>query len=155
MKNLICMILTVFLPLTLASQTQHRFQVYVSVEGNDKTITNILTSHLKKEFRALGDVDIAGKDDDWGYAIRVFYVETKTEGGVKTGGLSIASIMEMRLGKFYFKDDSHNIKAVFPGILGAAYWGKDNLQEWCISRAGSFNDTYLETYRSVLRKTKE
>ena len=54
MKNLICMILIVFLPLTLTSQTQHRFQVYVSVEGNDKTITNILTSHLKRELRALG-----------------------------------------------------------------------------------------------------
>ena len=167
MKNLICVILVVFLPLTLApqtprvpvesdirvpveSQTQHRFEVYVSVGGDNETITTLITSHLKRELRALGDVDIVGKDDGWGYALRVRYIEHE-RGGVKTGDLSIAYIREMRLGKFYFKDDSRHTMAVFPGNLGIAVWTKDNLQELCISVAGYFNDTYLESYRSALR----
>ena len=163
MKNLISVILMVFLPLTLASDTQLRFQVYVEVEGDNETITGILTSHLKRELRALGDVDIVGYDDDWWHAIRVHYVEHVTKGGVKTGGLSIASIREIRLGKphfkdgkFHFKDDSRNIKAVlFPSPLAVAVWPKDNLQEWCISITGHFNDDSLEYLRSTWRKIKE
>ncbi len=53
MRNLISVILMVFLPLTLASDTQHRFKVYVSVDGDDETTTGLLTSHLKRELRAL------------------------------------------------------------------------------------------------------
>ena len=150
MKNLISVILMVYLPLTLASETQHRFQVYVDVEGDDETITNILTSHLKRELRALGDVDIVGEDDDWGYALRVRYIEHE-RGGVKTGDLSIAYIREMCLGKFYFKDDSRNTMAIFPGILRVSVWDKDNLQGLCISVVGYFNDTHLESYRRALR----
>ena len=158
MKNLISVILMVFLPLTLASQTQHRFQVYVEVSGDNETITGILTSHLKRELRALGDVDIVGEDDDWDYVMRVIYRENATKGGVKTGGVSIASYMAIRVPKFWFKDafQDTDLKAVsFPVNLGTSFWPKDNLQEWCISEAGSFNDLYLESYRSLSRKWKE
>lgn len=147
---MIFVILMVSLPLTLASETQHRFKVYVSVEGDNETITGLLTSHLKRELRALGDVDVVGYDDDWRYAIRVFYIET-TKGGVKTGGLAIANIREIRLLKLFLKDEFSSIKVVAPGNLGVSYWTKDGLQEWCISEAGSFNDKYLESARSTRR----
>lgn len=81
----------------------------MDIAGDDETITGILTSHLKRELRALVDVNIVKKDDDWRYALRVTYIEHE-RGSVKTGTLSIASIIEMRLGKFYFKDDSRNIE---------------------------------------------
>ena len=151
MRNLISVILVVFLPLTLASDTQHRFKVYVGVDGKDETTTSLLTSHLKRELRALGDVDIVGYKDDWRFAIRVTYLEHKTEGGVKTGSLSIASIKEKRLYKHYLKDfvQQDIVKPVFPGSLWVAIWHKDRLQEWCISEAGNFNDDFLEFVRSI------
>ena len=154
MKNLISVILVVFLPLTLASQTQHRFQVYVIVSGENDTITSILSSHLKRELRALGDVDIVGWDDDWEYALRVFYLEEETIGGVKTGWVSIAYIVETRVAKAFLSDAAHEIKlkAVYPGTLGVAHWHRDNLQEWCISAAGKVNDSRLEFVRSLRRK---
>ena len=152
MKNLISVILVVFLPLTLASQTQHRFQVYVRVvEGDDATLTSLITSHLKRELRALGDVDIVGHGDDWEYTIGVIYLEHE-RGGVKTGTLSIASTMQVCVPKFYFSDAFVNTKAVIPGNLRVATWSKDTLQEWCISEAGDFNDKYLEFFRSLWRK---
>ena len=149
MRNLIYVMLVVFLPLTLASDTQHRFKVHVGVNGDDKTTTGILTSHLKRELRALGDVDIVGWTGDWKYTIRVFYHEIKTKGGVKTGNLAIASITEARLYKHYLKDfvQQDIIKPVLPGTLGVAYWPKDDLQEWCISTVGAFNDDELDSVR--------
>ena len=149
MKNLICVMLVVFLPLTLASETQHRFKVYVGVGGDDETINSLISSHLKRELRALGDVNIVGYNDDWEYMIIVSYIEIETNGGVKTGDLSIASITAKRLENFVFKDDFRNIKAHYPGTLSAAHWPRDNLQEWCISRVGSFNDNYLERARRL------
>ena len=150
MRNLIYVMLIVLLPITLASQTQHRFKVYVAVDGDDETTTGLLTSHLKRELRALGDVDIVRYADDWEFVIRVTYLERETKGGVKTGHLSIADTMEVRIPKFNLKDNVNDVKVVlFPGNLGVAYWNKDNLQAWCISRAGSFNDDYLEVARSI------
>ena len=149
MRNLICVMLVVLLPLTLASQTQHRFKVYVDVQGDNETTTSLLTSHLKRELRALGDVDIVRYEDDWEFAIRVAYLERETKGGVKTGQLSIADTMDIRIPKFNLKDNVNDFKVIFfPGNLGVANWDKDNLQEWCISRAGVFNDNYLEFHRS-------
>ena len=153
MRFLSYVLLVVFLPLTLASDTQHRFKVYVDVGGEDETLTRLLTSHLKREMRALGDVDIVGYDGDWHFAFRVFYVETKTKGGVKTGYLSLASITETRLSTTLF-EDVLNLKPVIPGRLGAAYWSKDNLQEWCISMTGGFNDDTLERVRSMRKSGK-
>lgn len=149
MRNLISVMLMVLLPLTLASDTQHRFKVYVEVDGDHKTTTGLLTSHLKRELRALEDVDIVGYADDWEYAIRVSYLEHETKGGVKTGDLSIAYIREIRVPKFNLKDDINDIKMVLPGKLGVAHWTKDNLQEWCILKVGHFNDDYLELRRSI------
>lgn len=148
MKNLICVMLMVFLPLTLASDTQHRFKVYVKVIGDDETTTSLLTSHLKRELRALGDVDIVVRyEDDWEFRIAVRYLEHEKSSG-KTGGLSIAYTTQPRVPKSYLKDNVNNIKAVFPGTLAAAVWHKDNLQAWCISAAGDLNDDYLELHRS-------
>ena len=37
MRNYICIFLVVCLPLTLASETQHQFKVYVHVGGDNET----------------------------------------------------------------------------------------------------------------------
>lgn len=141
--------LIVLLPLTLASDTQHRFKVFVTVDGDDETTTSLLTSYLKRELRALGDVDIVGWDGDWEFRIAVSYFEIKTKGGMKTGELSIANTYETRVPKFNLKENVNHLKVVFPGNLGVGYWPNDDLQAWCISRAGVFNDNYLEFARSI------
>lgn len=68
-------VLIVVLPLMVASETQHRFRVCVQADGNNEMLTNIITSNLKRELRALGDVDIVGYVDDWECLISVKYVE--------------------------------------------------------------------------------
>lgn len=154
MRVLSYVLLVVFLPLTLASDTQHRFKVYVDVDGDDETITSLLTSHLKRELRALGDVDIVGYDGGWIFAFRVFYLEQKTKGGVKTGYLSIAYITETRVSPSFFKDDISRLKVVYPGRLGAATWAKERVQELCISITGDFNDDTLDFVRSIRKSAK-
>ena len=154
MRKLSYVLLLVFLPLTLASDTQHRFKVYVDVEGDDETITRLLTSHLKRELRALGDVDIVGYDGDWFFTLRLFYLEHKTKGGVKMEHLSIAYITETRVPPSFFKDDFSHHKAVYPGMVGAATWRKERLQELCISITGDFNDDTLERVRSMRKSGK-
>lgn len=54
--------LMILLPLTLASEAQHRFKVYVKVgdDGHNKHAVNTIESHLKRELRLLGDVNIVG-----------------------------------------------------------------------------------------------
>ena len=85
MKKLVLIFCLVMLPLTLASDTQHRFKVYVDVGGDDQEAVNTIEIHLKRELRLLGDVDIVGKaDDDWRYIIEVFirhYSDLKTHCG--------------------------------------------------------------------------
>lgn len=121
--------LVVLLPLTLASDTQHRFKVYVEVQGEDQTINTFMSSHLKRELRALGDVDVAGKADNWEYQIKIYYIEILTKAGAKTGALAIADSMNQRVAKFFIKDieSTRNLIAVYPGRLGSAYWYRDNL----------------------------
>ena len=145
MKNLVCLMLMVFLPLTLASETQHRFKVYVYVGGKDKTTTNLISSYLKRELQTLGYVDIIGYLGDWKYRFDVVYVEVLAKDGANTGKLAIASMMQKRVEKFYLKDNFSNLKVVFPGHLGASYWDKDDLQKWCISEVADFNGKYFKS----------
>ena len=142
--------LVVLLPLTLASDTQHRFRVYVEVGGEDQTINTLMSSHLKRELRALGDVDVIGKGDNWAYQIKIYYVEVQRQGGVKTGALAIADSMNKRVASFLFKDIdiTRNLIAVYPGLLGSSYWYRDDLQNYCISIIGRFNDEYLQRERA-------
>ncbi|MCY4570166.1 MAG: hypothetical protein OXD49_17910 [Candidatus Poribacteria bacterium] len=155
MRNYICIFLIVCLPLTLASETQHRFKVYVSVDGDNESVTTLLSSHLKRELRALGDVDVVRYNDNWEYYINIVYFEIKTVSGAKTGDLAIAQYIARRVPKFAFTElASRTTIAVYPGTgtLGVSHWKTENLQEWCISTVGRFNDQKLEDARSFNKK---
>ena len=157
MRNLIYVVLVVFLPLTLASDTQHRFLICVQVDGDDKTATLLMTAHLKRELRALGAVDIVGYHEDWEYLLKVFYVVLETKTGGKTGYFSIASSFSMHVPRLYFKESYPNVTAVYPMPLRSSVWKRDNLQEWCIVEVGHINDRHLDAHRSILpgRGTKQ
>ena len=146
MKNLFCLLFVVALPLALASETQHRFKICVDVGGEDETVNGLITSHLKREFRALGDVDIVEFDAAWEYLMGVTYTAIKAKTGEKTGWLCLTSHFAKRVPKTYFKN-VYKVIAIYPGRLGASYWERDNLQEWCILKVGSVNDDHLELAR--------
>ena len=142
MKKLVLIFCLVMLPLTLASDTQHRFKVYVDVSGDDKQVVNTIESHLKRELRLLGDVDIVGKDDDWEYIIGIFVLEIKWKDGTTTGSFAIAIYDAIRLPKYMYKDpkDYESWKAILNVEPSVAYYPKERLHEYCINKAGAFNN---------------
>ena len=154
MKNSICVVLMVFLPLTLASQTQKRFRVTVFVTGDDVHTTNVLESHLKRELRILGDVDIVDIDENWHFVLAIQYLECDFMDGRKTGHVALASIFLDRIPDFYFKADRLvNLKrqpvyAEFPAV---AYYNRNTLDKYCIRTIGSIDKNHLTPIRKLLR----
>ena len=147
--------LAIFLPLTLASDTQHRFKVTVFVSGNDAHINNVLESHLKREFRLLGDVDIVAMDTwDWHFALQVNSFEVKYKNGTKTGSVVLADVFNKRLPNYYFKA-AHltNLKrpAVYIHGPGVAHYPKDRLDEYCVNTVGDIDKNTLMPIRKLLR----
>ncbi len=122
--------------------------VYVHAKKEDKTEQIIIESHLKRELRALGDVVIVGKNDDWEWRIFVTVLGIKFKDGTKDQWVSIASSLQRRVPKFYFAIYDF----VAPGIpvysveLSPAHWSKDDLPAWCIAEANNF-DKRLQTWR--------
>ena len=104
MKKLVQLLCLFTLPLTLASDTQHRFKVYVTVSGDDINATNFIENHLKRELRILGDVDIVGVHDNWGYIIDFNVMSIDLTDGRKSGNFAISSYHASRLGEHLFKN---------------------------------------------------
>lgn len=147
--------LVILLPLTLASETQDRFLVYVKVGGDEhnKHAVNTVDSHLKRELRLLGDVDIVGESDNWEYIIEVVMLTLKLKDGRETGNFAIATRHAIRLNDFYYKYPKQykTMPATFGGILGAAYYSRESLPHFCVNHVNSFDKNILEHDR-VLRK---
>ena len=152
MRNLICMLLVVLMPLTLASDTQDRFKVYVSVGGGDNAdqAVRIIESHLKRELRLLGDVDIVGKEDDWVFKIEIFALARQWKDGTKTGWYAIATYHATRIPESSFNNpvDFPFLQPTYDGVLGAGSYGRESLHEFCITYAGSFDKDKLELVRN-------
>ena len=146
--------LVVFLPLTLASQTQKRFKVAVYVGGEDVHMTNTLESHLKRELRLLGDVDIVEVDENWHFVLATQYLESDFMDGRKTGHVALAYIFLERIPDFYFKADRLvNLKQqpVYAELPAVAYYNRDTLDKFCVGTVGSIEKNYLTSARKLLR----
>ena len=153
MKNLICVMLVVFLPLTLASQTQNRFRVWVDVYKDTHT-ANTLESHLKREFRLLGDVDIVEGDENWQFACIVSYLEDELVNGRKTGWITLAGAFYERVPSSYFKADRYvdlRGPAVYVTLPLAATYKQNDLGKYCVARVGSIDKVHLAPIRKLLR----
>ena len=153
MRNYICIFLVVCLPLTLASQTQHRFKVHVYVEGRNKQSINTIESHLKRELRLLGDVDIVGADDNWEHIIKIFVMDTEFKDGRKTGYVTIGSWNAYRLHTFFYANPESykTMKATWGGNIGSAYYTHETLPVFCINHINDFDKNVLETSRAWRR----
>lgn len=148
MRNLICVLLVVLVPLTLASDTQHRFKVYVDVNGNDDQAVDTIEAHLKRELRLLGDVDIVGMNDDWEFILEVFVMVHEQIDGTKSGNYVIGTYNAARLDEHFFKKPTDYV--LYPtifGILGAAYYSTENLHKFCINHVNSFDKQQLKVPR--------
>ena len=153
MRKIVLIFCLLMLPLTLVSQTQHRFQVFVRVGGKDEQAINTIESHLKRELRLLGDVDIVGSDKDWKYIIEIYVVPLEWKDGTKTGTFVISTCAAVRLKRELYNvgDDYERYLSTYNGILGSAYHSENRLHEFCINYAASF-DKKLETIRGTFKK---
>lgn len=155
MKKFVTLFCVLIIPLTLASDTQHRFKVYVDVSGDENAnqAINIVESHLKRELRLLGDVDVVERDDDWEFIYKVFMLTGEFTDGRQTGDFSIATYYARRLGEYHYKTlDSYQImQATWGGVLGAATYTRDSLPEFCISKINRFDKNMLGPNRKRLK----
>ena len=157
MKKLILLIIVLLMPLALASQTQHRFKVLVGVFGDDDdahVINNTLESHLKRELRLLGDVDIVDKDENWRYFLYVSYLRHEFKDGTKTDWVSLTKVFYERIPDFYFKADLlANLKRppVYAAAPSIGYYSIGNLDEYCVNAVGSIDKSVLAPIRKLLR----
>ena len=135
--------LVMLLPLTLASETQHRYKVYVDVTGDEhnKHAVNTVESHLKRELRLLGDVDIVGENDSWAYIIEMFVLTMTSKDGRKTENFAIATRWAERLIEDVYKYPTayKTIQATCFGTLGAAYYSGENLPRFCVNYVNDFD----------------
>ena len=146
--------LVVFLPLTLASQTQNRFKVAVGVFGEDTHITNVLESGLKREFRLLGDVDIVEPDENWQFILTTQCLECEFMDGRKTGDIALARVFNERIPDFYFKANwlaTLKRQPVYPELPAVAYYNREALDKFCVATIGSIDKNFFTSARKLLR----
>ncbi len=150
---LIILLAVILIPLTLASDTQRRFKVHVTVQEDDSTdVDERLEAFVKRELRALGDVDIVGKESDWDRIVAYSILEITFKDGRKTGDLAIASCCYIPLTKAALRDGADN---VFTGSLrpvlwnypSAAYWTVDNLHGFAIQNVAGIDKGHFEPSR--------
>ena len=156
-RSIFLLILVIIvIPLTFASDTQHRFKIHVVVTPIDSAKVSeselSLETFVKRELRALGDVDIVGADEDWIFLISFVITEINFEDGTKTGYLSIARSVSTVVSKDNFKEYKYtgHFRPVYPPSLSAAYWPSNDLHRLAIEWAGQF-DKRLESTRALLR----
>ena len=150
MRNLICVVIMVFLPLSLASDTQHRFKVHVRVTIDDETTKSIFSSYVKRELRSLGDVDIVGVGDEWEYMLDFVAIEqTYASTDRKTGTISIAwnvyksasHLLDESSGLYFHGD------VVFQPLLRLRVNSTENLDSSCKEIVAQFDTKNLEVIR--------
>lgn len=153
MKKFVTLFCVLMTPLVLASDTQHRFKVYVNVYGDDDQAINTIESHLKRELRLLGDVNVVGIDDNWEFMISISMMTLKFGDGRQTGSFAIGTYMAHRLDEYSYKHPiSYKImQATWGGVLGTAYYYREALPEFCIQHVNSFDKTKLKLARELLK----
>ena len=136
-------VLGLFLTFTFTGQSQvvpnqPNIKVFVDIKGSDNTVTTLIRSHIKRELRNLGDVDIVKSLDAWEYAIKIRYLKVKTMTGMETGYLAMAN--------GYFRREKNAMFAVayYSADLSPAYWHRENLPDYCVMSVDYLNEWHLE-----------
>ena len=145
-------VFVIFLPLGLASDTQHRFKVAVSVTIKDETTKSIILSYIKRELRSLGDVDVVSIGEEWNYQIVAVLVEHRITGtDRKSGSLSIAWTVHQ---SFYVEHLSHGDVVWYPRLL-CEVGPTENLDQYCKEIVAYLDTDYIEVLRATIRRLKK
>ena len=135
-----------------------KFWVGVSVSCDDESLQSLIESHIKRELRALHDVDVG--DSVGAYMIRVTAIENQRVSGEKIGSLSIAT-MFIQVYPFknlapYLSNESVFYRDVVNGEipllyyepkLSVASYSKENTAGFCQQIVATFDIEILEPQR--------
>ena len=155
MKKLVLLVCLLLIPLTLVSETQRRFRVFVYADtGGDADIQKILETHLKRELRVFGDVDIVeveagGINGDWHYVLAICYLEQE-----RLDSFSLAYAFYERIPRSYFKANRYPERdrpPLYTRQLGVAYSDKARIDACCEWVVGEFEKEVLIPIRALLR----
>ncbi len=170
MRNYICIFLVVCLPLTLASETQRRFRIFVHVfkahqnDLYDDYTQDFLENKLKKELRLLEDVDIVEFDEyivspNWHFSLQVCYLQNTFIDNSKTKRqFAIAFDFSERVPLSYFKGNRYpesNRSPVYMHHLGIDYRDINELDHYCAWVANEIDKKHLEPRRKLIRELLE
>lgn len=155
-RVVLIVLVVIFMPSALAFDTQHRFKicVYVGTGDPDSDLDDRLEAFVKRELRALGDVDIVSEHSDWEFICTYFIMEIEFKDGTESGNLAIARGCFKSVPKYHFESYTFQgfDKPIHISALGAAYWGRDGLHEYAIQSVASIDKDYLEPVREINRK---
>ena len=163
MKKFVLLLCLLLIPLTLASETQRRFRIFVHVfeaKQNDLYGTytrDFLETKLKKELHLLGDIDIVEKDEyrvspNWHFSLQVCYLQNTFIDNSKTKRqFAIAFDFSERVPLSYFKGNHYpesNRSPVYTHFLGIDYRDINQLDHFCTWVAGEMDKKVLEPRRN-------
>ncbi len=138
---------------TEPDNTPFKFKVCVLTREDDSNLEKRLQTFIKRELRALGDVDVVSVKDRWKFLLQFDILEIELKNGNKTGWLSIAYSRSMAIEKEMSGSDQNFGYAThlyFP-YISAAHWSVDKLHEYAIETVGNFDDI-LATHREWREK---
>ena len=163
MKKFVLIACLLLIPLTLASETQRRFQIAVGVfkgkhdDVHDAYVKDYLQTRLKKELQGLDDVDTVEINERWHFALVISYFQhTLTEGNQKTGWISIADGFFEQIPPSYFRPERYPKLRGIPVYLGAytdfgvSLYQRDMLNEYCQKRVQAIDTQILSPIRTLL-----
>ena len=142
MKKFVLLVCLFLIPLTLVSETQRRFRVFVHVggKGEDAHIIKILETKLKRELSLLEDVEIVELDEfgitaDWHFALEVCYLpHNLTNHSIKSGFHWHMNFLKgyhsllFKAGRYPDRDHP----PVYSHRLGVAYYPREKLDQYCV-----------------------
>ena len=158
MNKLVLLVCLFLIPLTLASETQRRFKVYVNVlkavADDDPHVGETLANHIKRELLSLEDVDLVRADQYWDFMLEIIYLQHKITDGRNTGGLSLTEGYYQRIPHYYFKPDrlrDMTFQPVYVHRLGLALYQRKDLKKYCVEVVDNTNKEFLTPLRELLR----
>lgn len=166
MKKFVFLLCLFLIPLTLVSETQHRFRIFVHVfeakksDLYDDYTRGFLETKLKKELRLLGDVDIVELAEytataNWHFTLEVSYLQnTFRDNSGRQRQFAIAFIFSERVPLSYFKGNLYpvNIRLpVYNHFLGIDYRDISELDHYCAWVVSEMDKNFLAPRRKLIK----
>ena len=116
--------------------------VFVDADKEDRIEQEQMTieSHLKRELRALGNVVIVDKEDDWEFILMINVLGMEYKNGTKSPNVALAKSFQKRTAAGFGK--KWPLMSVYVSNPYAAYWLKDDLPSYCIQIANNCDKTF-------------